>query len=361
MPIFDTHAHYDADRFDSDRDVLLSAMPEAGVGLVLDPGCDLPSSRAAAELAERYPHVYAAVGVHPEDCDGFQDGDLTELRQLLERPKVVAIGEIGLDYYWDKEPGVQARQRESFSRQLQLAKKLDKPVIIHSRDAAKDTLDVMAAEGGSQIRAVIHCFSYTKETARKFQKWDYYFGIGGVLTFKNAKAALNDLQWMTNNGVKLEGSEVTVSGNDGSGRCWLEKLTMDEDSKLVLKNVSQGISNYANVALEESLGAIRGFLPKGYSIANMKRNPADTDYRNTIADADGQIAQNVVLRYRKMTDADLSATLNPTTYTYDGTAKEPEVLVVYDGQTLTKDTDYTVAYSDNKNAGNAVGTFANSL
>ena len=178
-------------------------------------------------------------------------------------------------------------------------------------------------------------------------------GLTKELTFKNAKAALVDLQWMTNNGVKLEGSEVTVSGNDGSGRCWLEKLTMDEDSKLVLKNVSQGISNYANVSLEESLGTIRGFLPKDYSIANRKRNPADVDYRNTIVDADGQIAQNVELRYRKMTDADLSATLNPTTYTYDGTAKEPEVLVVYDGQTLTKDTDYTVAYSDNKNAGNA--------
>lgn len=178
-------------------------------------------------------------------------------------------------------------------------------------------------------------------------------GLTKELTFKNAKAALTDLQWMTNSGVKLEGSEVTVSGNDGSGQCWLEKLTMDEDSKLVLKNVSQGISNYANVALEESLGTIRGFLPKDYSIANRKRNPADVDYRNTIVDADGQIAQNVELRYRKMTDADLSATLNPTTYTYDGTAKEPEVLVVYDGQTLTKDTDYTVAYSDNKNAGNA--------
>ena len=178
-------------------------------------------------------------------------------------------------------------------------------------------------------------------------------GLTKELTFKNAKAALTDLQWMTNSGVKLEGSEVTVSGNNGSGQCWLEKLTMDEDSRLVLKNVSQGISNYANVALEESLGTIRGFLPKDYSIANRKRNPEDADYRNTIVDADGQIAQNVELRYRKMTDADLSATLNPTTYTYDGTAKEPEVLVVYDGQTLTKDTDYTVAYSDNKNAGNA--------
>lgn len=178
-------------------------------------------------------------------------------------------------------------------------------------------------------------------------------GLTKELTFKNAKAALNDLQWMTNSGVKLEGSEVTVSGNNGSGQCWLEKLTMDEDSRLVLKNVSQGISNYANVALEESLGTIRGFLPKDFSIANRKRNPADVDYRNTIVDADGQIAQNVELRYRKMTDADLSATLNPTTYIYDGTAKEPEVLVVYDRQTLTKDTDYTVAYSDNKNAGSA--------
>lgn len=178
-------------------------------------------------------------------------------------------------------------------------------------------------------------------------------GLTKELTFKNAKAALNDLQWMTNSGVKLEGSEVTVFGNNGSGQCWLEKLTMDEDSRLVLKNVSQGISNYANVALEESLGTIRGFLPKDFSVANRKRNPADVDYRNTIVDADGQIAQNVELRYRKMTDADLSATLNPTTYIYDGTAKEPEVLVVYDGQTLTKDTDYTVAYSDNKNAGSA--------
>lgn len=178
-------------------------------------------------------------------------------------------------------------------------------------------------------------------------------GLTKELTFKNAKAALNDLQWMTNSGVKLEGSEVTVFGNNGSGQCWLEKLTMDEDSRLVLKNVSQGISNYANVALEESLGTIRGFLPKDFSVANRKRNPADVDYRNTIVDADGQIAQNVELRYRKMTDADLSATLNPTTYIYDGTAKEPEVLVVYDGQTLTKDTDYTVAYSDNKNAGGA--------
>ena len=134
MPIFDTHAHYDADRFDSDRDALLSAMPGVGVGLVLDPGCDLPSSHAAAELAERYPHVYAAVGVHPEDCDGFQDEDLTELWQLLERPKVVAIGEIGLDYYWEDNPP-RAFQQTVFRKQLALAAELDLPVIVHDREA----------------------------------------------------------------------------------------------------------------------------------------------------------------------------------------------------------------------------------
>ena len=119
--------------------------------------------------------LYAAVGVHPSNVQELTERDYEWLEEKLAAPKAVAVGEIGLDYYWDKEPEVQARQRESFSRQLQLAKKLDKPVIIHSRDAAKDTLDVMAAEGGSQLRAVIHCFSYTKETAREFQKWDYYF------------------------------------------------------------------------------------------------------------------------------------------------------------------------------------------
>ena len=123
MPIFDTHAHYDADRFDSDRDALLSAMPGAGVGLVLDPGCDLPSSHAAAELAERYPHVYAAVGIHPEDCAGCTDKDFDAVRDLCGHEKVVAIGEIGLDYYWAENPPKEFQQMV-FRRQLELALEL---------------------------------------------------------------------------------------------------------------------------------------------------------------------------------------------------------------------------------------------
>ena len=181
MPIFDTHAHYDADRFDSDRDALLSAMPGVGVGLVLDPGCDLPSSHAAAELAERYPHVYAAVGIHPEDCDGFQDKDLTELRQLLERPKVVAIGEIGLDYYWEDNPP-RAFQRTVFRKQLALAVELDLPVIVHDREAHGDCLAII--KEFSTVTGVFHCFSGSPEMAAELLKRGWNLGFDGPITYK---------------------------------------------------------------------------------------------------------------------------------------------------------------------------------
>ena len=188
MPIFDTHAHYDADRFDSDRDALLSAMPGVGVGLVLDPGCDLPSSHAAAELAERYPHVYAAVGVHPEDCDGFQDEDLTELWQLLERPKVVAIGEIGLDYYWEDNPP-RAFQQTVFRKQLALAAELDLPVIVHDREAHGDCLAII--KEFPTVTGVFHCFSGSVEMARELLRRGWYLGFDGPITYKNAVKALD--------------------------------------------------------------------------------------------------------------------------------------------------------------------------
>ena len=186
MPIFDTHAHYDADRFDSDRDTVLSALPGDGVGLVVDPGCDLPSSRAAVALAEKYSHVYAAVGVHPEDCAGFQDGDLAELRQLLRHPKVVAVGEIGLDYYWEENPP-RDFQQTVFRKQLALASELDLPVIVHDREAHGDSLAII--QEFPTVTGVFHCFSGSPEMAAELLKRGWYLGFDGPITYKTAKRA----------------------------------------------------------------------------------------------------------------------------------------------------------------------------
>lgn len=186
MPIFDTHAHYDDSRFDGDRDAVLAALPEAGVELVLDPGCDLPSSRAAAALAERYGHVYAAAGIHPENCAGFQDADLAALRQLLAQPKVVAVGEIGLDYYWAENPPRDFQQMV-FRKQLALAEELDLPVIVHDREAHGDSLSIIREFPA--VTGVFHCFSGSPEMAEELLKRGWYLGFDGPITYKNARRA----------------------------------------------------------------------------------------------------------------------------------------------------------------------------
>ena len=186
MPIFDTHAHYDDSRFDGDRDAVLAALPEAGVELVLDPGCDLPSSRAAAALAERYGHVYAAAGIHPENCAGFQDADLAALRQLLAQPKVAAIGEIGLDYYWAENPPRDFQQMV-FRKQLALAEELDLPVIVHDREAHGDSLSIIREFPA--VTGVFHCLSGSPEMAEELLKRGWYLGFDGPITYKNARRA----------------------------------------------------------------------------------------------------------------------------------------------------------------------------
>ena len=189
--LFDTHAHYDAEQFDADRDAVLSALPERGVGLVVNPGCDLPSSRAAVELAERYPFVYAAVGYHPENCAPYAPADLEVLRALAARPKVVAIGEIGLDYYWAENPPREF-QREVFRAQMALAEELDLPVIVHDRDAHADSLAVV--KEFPHVRGVFHCFSGSAEMARELVKLGWMVSFTGVLTYKNARRAVEAAQ-----------------------------------------------------------------------------------------------------------------------------------------------------------------------
>jgi len=181
--IFDSHAHYDNERFKKDREEVIKALPEMGVCGVIDVGCDLPSSRAAVALSERVPYFYAAVGYHPHDADSFTQEGMEELLTLLEKPKTLAIGEIGLDYHYDNSP--REKQREVFHRQLQLARERSVPVIIHSREAAQDTLEILAQYPG--LEGVIHCFSGSAETATAFVKMGWHIGFTGAVTFENAR------------------------------------------------------------------------------------------------------------------------------------------------------------------------------
>ena len=183
---FDTHAHYDDEKFDADREAVLAALPGAGVSLVLNPGCDVASSRAALALAEKFDHVFAAVGLHPENCAGCTDEDFDTVEALARQEKAVAIGEIGLDYYWAENPP-RDFQQQVFRRQLELALALDLPVIVHDRDAHGDCLDIVSDYPA--LRGVFHCFSGSPEMAETLLKRGWYLGFDGPVTYKNAKKA----------------------------------------------------------------------------------------------------------------------------------------------------------------------------
>ena len=184
--LFDTHAHYDDDWFDEDRDALLASMPEKGVGLIVNPGITVETSRRAIAMAEKYPHVYAAVGIHPENCHDFVPQQIDELRKLARHPKVVAIGEIGLDYYWDTNPPKEFQQ-EVLRQQLALARELKLPVIIHDRDAHADTLAIV--KEFPEVTGVFHCYSGSVEDARTLVKMGWMLSFNGAATFKNARKA----------------------------------------------------------------------------------------------------------------------------------------------------------------------------
>lgn len=182
--IFDTHVHYDDEQFGEDREELLSSMQHNGVGAVVNVCSDVASWNKVRDLTEKYSFIYGAAGVHPDSVGELNERRFAELRELLKRDKFVAVGEIGLDYYWDNES--RSIQKEWFIRQLHLAGELKLPVIIHSRDAAEDTLNIIRKYGQGQ-GGVIHCFSYSVEMAREYVKMGFYIGIGGVVTFKNAR------------------------------------------------------------------------------------------------------------------------------------------------------------------------------
>ena len=185
--IFETHAHYDDEQYEEDRDRLLGSMQENGISRIVNAGASIETTEKGIRLAEKYPFVYAAAGVHPSETAQLDEDSFVRLKELAIHPKTVAVGEIGLAYYWDKEPDVQEKQRYWFRRQLELAAQLGLPVIIHSRDASADTLAIMKEACDMHIPGVIHCFSYSVETALEYVSMGYYIGVGGVVTFKNAK------------------------------------------------------------------------------------------------------------------------------------------------------------------------------
>ena len=182
---FDTHAHYYSSKFDADRDAVLCALPESGVTLVVDPGDNAERSRRAVELAQQYPHVYAAVGWHPEEAENWDENSLPAIRELAKQPKVCAIGEIGLDYYWDAT--YRERQKEMFRAQIELALELDLPVIVHDREAHGDSLEIV--RDYPALRGVFHCFSGSVEMAQELLRRGWYLGFDGPITYKNAARA----------------------------------------------------------------------------------------------------------------------------------------------------------------------------
>ena len=183
--LIDSHAHLDDSRFDNDRDSVIKDLKDKGVELVINPGANLESSKKSVAMSEEYDNVYAAVGVHPHDVKDMDDDTINELRKLASKGKVVAIGEIGLDYYYDNSP--RELQRERFREQIQLAKELDLPIIVHDRDAHKDTFDIISSEYDGKLRGVIHSFSSSAEMAKKYIDMGFYISFSGPITFKNAK------------------------------------------------------------------------------------------------------------------------------------------------------------------------------
>ena len=247
MPLFDTHAHYNDDAFDQDRKGLLDALPDAGVGAVVIPGVDVESSRSALALAENRPWLFAAAGIHPEDCAGCTAADFSAIRDLSREKKVVAIGEIGLDYYWAENPPKEFQQMV-FRRQLELALELELPVIVHDREAHGDSLEIVKEFPG--VRGVFHCFSGSPEMAEALIKRGWYLGIDGPITYKNARKALEVIDWLPMDRIMIETDSPYLTPEPFRGKrndsshvhlvaeaiARVKGLTSDEVARITLEN-----------------------------------------------------------------------------------------------------------------------------
>ncbi len=241
--IFDSHAHYDDEAFNEDVDELLASMPGKGIGRICDVGASMESSKKALKLAHQYEHVYCAVGLHPEHVGDLESGkdDLSVLQTLAKEDKVVAIGEIGLDYHYEENPPKEVQQKW-FRQQMRLAKEIHLPIIIHSRDAAQDTFAIMKEEHAEEIGGVLHCYSYSPEMAETFLQFGFYFGFGGVVTFKNAKKAKEAVARIPMEKILLETDCPYMAPETYRG---------ERNSSLYLPHIARAIADIKGISTEE--------------------------------------------------------------------------------------------------------------
>jgi TatD DNase family protein len=200
--IFDTHAHYDDEAFDEDRHELISAMTEQGIARIVNIGSSFEANERNLELVKQYDFMKAAFGIHPEFADQLNEDNFKRIEELCKLDVCVAVGEIGLDCYWP-EPDVSI-QKPWFERQMDLAKRIRKPIVVHSRDAAQETYEMMKAAGARDIGGVVHCFSYSKEMAKQFVDMGFFIGVGGVVTFKNSKKLKEVVEYIPLEHIVLE-------------------------------------------------------------------------------------------------------------------------------------------------------------
>ncbi len=245
MIIVDTHAHYDDEAFDDDRDIFLSSMKENGIGLIVNIGSSMSSTRAAFELTKKYDFVYGVAGVHPNETAELEDENLyNELKLIAQNRKMVAIGEIGLDYYWD-EPARQV-QKKHFEKQLEIAREIKKPIVIHSRDAAADTLNMMKGLNAKDIGGIMHCFSYGVDMAKEYLNMGFYLGIGGVITFKNSKKLKEVVEYMPLDRIVLETDSPYLSPEPNRGK---------RNSSINLPYVVEKIAEIKNISKDHVIKA----------------------------------------------------------------------------------------------------------
>jgi len=237
--IFESHAHYDSHQFNEDREELLKSMQENGIGTILNVCADWDSVTEVVEMVQNYPFMYAAVGLHPDEVGDLDDERFEILKAQCQNEKVVAVGEIGLDYYWDNE--AHDIQKKWFVRQLDLARELSLPVIIHSRDAAEDTLKIMK-EHAQGLQGVIHCFSYSKELAEEYVKMGFHIGIGGVVTFKNGKKLKEVAEVVPLERILLETDCPYLAPEPYRGK---------RNSSLYIPHIAQAIADIKAISYEE--------------------------------------------------------------------------------------------------------------